>query len=604
MKKKETEIATNVSSGAEKVEVVEKEIKKAQSDGIKKKTTKSVSAKGDAALGDSTPKKETVNAKKVNEQMSSQKAAAESEAAKARVQLALKRKEAQAKRKEERAKKKAEKTAIREKRVAERKALEQKRAEEREEQRRERAHAKANKRQAQSKRKAEKSRQKASRKRESRVKGYGGWIAAVVALGVTTLALATTVTVGAVEMSSMKKGAMSTNRATMYELTGIMEHVDDDLERVRVSASPAQQSRILTDLLVQARLAETDLEKLPISFREEQNITAFINRTAMECERMLSKLRRNEPLSEKDMATLERLYNANHAIREELNGLTEKMSDKEITNYMKGNEGVISGVLNRLESLTLEENRSALEEKKAEMHGAGMRLMPENSENSLDGSRAVEMCNQYFAKYKIDNFQCVGETVTRGYSAYNVQGYDEKGTMLFAEIDRQSGALIGFEYYEECTAENFDLDNAEKIAEEFLDALGYEDMEIVKCREMGSTAEFTFLYEDDGVVYYPDEIRVKVCRTRGVVTGMDATRYLQNHRGRVEMNAKINMETARERLSKKLAIESARVAVVNTARGEIVAYEFLCSYQDTYYYVYIDGETGDEIAIINAQKAL
>ena len=176
--------------------------------------------------------------------------------------------------------------------------------------------------------------------------------------------------------------------------------------------------------------------------------------------------------------------------------------------------------------------------------------------------------------------------------------------MLFAEIDRQSGALIGFEYYEECNAENFDLDNAEKIAEEFLDSLGYEDMEIVKCREMGSTAEFTFLYEDDGVVYYPDEIRVKVCRTRGVVTGMDATKYLRNHRGRVEMNAKINMETAREKLSKKLAVESARVAVVNTARGERVAYEFLCSYQDTYYYVYIDGETGDEIAIINAQKAL
>ena len=129
-------------------------------------------------------------------------------------------------------------------------------------------------------------------------------------------------------------------------------------------------------------------------------------------------------------------------------------------------------------------------------------------------------------------------------------------------------------------------------------------MEIVKCQESGSTAEFTFLYEDDGVVYYPDEIRVKVCRTRGVVTGMDATKYLRNHRDRDEMNAKINMETACGKLSEKLSVESARLAVVRTARGERVAYEFLCSYQDTFYYVYIDGETGDEIAIINAQNAL
>ena len=319
---------------------------------------------------------------------------------------------------------------------------------------------------------------------------------------------------------------------------------------------------------------------------------------------MLSKLRRGETLNERDMETIEGFYTANHAIRQELQGLTEKLTDKDIGEYLKGNGGMISEVLNRLDTLTLEENRAALEKKKGEMPGAGMRSMPENGENTVDGARAVELCKEYFTKYKIDNFQCVGETVTRGYSAYNVQGYDEKGTLLFAEIDRQSGNLVGFEYYEDCSAENFDLQNAERIAEEFLDGLGYEDMEIVKCRESGSTAEFTFLYEEDGVVYYPDEVRVQVCRTRGIVTAMDATKYLRNHRGRVEMNAKINLETACGKLSKKLSMESARLAVVNTARGERVAYEFLCSYQDNYYYVYIDAETGDEIAIINAQNAL
>ena len=603
MKKKETEIATNVSSGAEKVEVVEKEMKKSRGEGVQKKT-KTVTAKGDAALGDSTKKETPVNAKKVNEQMSSRKAEAESEAAKKRVQLALKRKEAQAKRKEEKEKRKAEKLARRKKRIADKKAKEQKRMEEREAERRERAHAKANKHQAQAKKKAEKRKQKPSRQRESRVKGYGGWIAAVVTLGVTSLALATTVTVGGVEMGRLKKGAMSQNKATMYELTGIMEHMDDDLERARISNSPVQQGRILTDLLVQTRLAEADLEKLPISHQEEQNITVFINRTAMECERMLAKLRRGEGLNEQDTEVLESLYTTNHAIRQELDGLLEKMTDKDIAGYLKGEEGMVSEALGRLESLTLEENRAAFERKKAEMQGVGVPPVPQSGENTLDGAHAVEMCKQYFNKYKIADFQCVGETVTNRYSAYNVQGYDEKGTMLFAEIDRHSGALVGFEYFEDCTEENFDIANAEMIAMEFLDTLGYEDMELVKCRESGSTAEFTFLYEDDGVVYYPDEVRVKVCRTRGVVTGMDATRYLRNHRGRDALNVKIPLETAYNKLHKSLTVESSRLAVVQTARGERAAYEILCSYQDTYYYVYIDAGTGDEIAIINAQNKI
>ena len=629
MKEKETKIATNVSSGAEKVEVVEKEVKKSRAENGKKqstaKTEKTVSAKGDAALGDSTKKEEkTVSAKKINSQMNSEKAEKESKAAKERVQLALKKKEEQAKRKEEKAKKKAEKIAARkkriaekkaeiekrmaqrkamiEKRAAEKKARAEKRAAEREKEIRERAHTKANKKQARSKKKSEKARKKANGNRESREKGYGGWIAAVVALGVTTLALATTVTVGAVEMNKMNDGIMASNKGTMYELTGIMEHVDDDLDRVRISASPAQQSRILTDLLVQVRLAEADLEKLPISINEDRNVTVFINRTAMECERMLAKLRNGETLSEQDMTVLEGLYKTNHSIRQELDQLVGGMTDKDLTDYMKGNGGMVSEVLSRLEDMTLEENRAAFEGKKEEMRGAGTQSTDENAR--IDGAKAAELCKNYFAKYSIEEFQCVGETSTRAYSAYNMQGYDDKGTMLFAEISQKDGALIGFDYYEECTAENFDLENAERIAEEFLETLGYEDMEIVRNRNVGSTAEFTFVYEDDGVVYYPDEVRVKVCRTRGVVTGMDASKYLRNHKEREDAEVKISLEAAQDKLSDKLAVETSRLAVVHTARGERAAYEFLCSYQDVYYFVYLDAVTGAEIAIINAQNVL
>lgn len=553
MKKKETEIATNVSSGAEKVKTIEKEVKKSR-DGGTKKTVKTVSAKGDSALGDST-----------------QKAEKESAAAKKRVEAAIKKKEAEIKRQEAREKKRAEKEAAREKKI------------------RERAHAKANKSQERAKRRS---------RREHREKGYGGWIAAVVALGVTTLALATTVTVGAVEMNSAKQGMMSANRATMYEFTGIMEHVDDDLDRVRISASPIQQQRILTDLLVQARVAEADLEKLPIGVNEDKNVTEFINRTAMECERMLAKLRNGGTLTEKDMQTLEGLYKTNHAIRQELDQLTEKMTDKDIMAYMKGKECILKDTLNRLETLTLEENRLAMEEKQLPTPRV------ENIDGYIDGAQAVERCKEYFKKYGVQEFQCTGETSTRAYSAYNVQGYDEKGTMLFAEIRQQDGALIGFDYYEECNTENFDVENAQRIAEEFLEDLGYDDMEVVRLRNMGSTVEFTFVYEEDGVVYYPDEIRVKVCRTRGLVTGMDAGKFLRNHGGRVEMNVKMTLETAYGKLSDKLSVETSRLAVVNTARGKRAAYEFLCSYQDAKYFVYLDAENGEEIAIVNVQNVM
>ena len=601
MKKKEQEIATSRSSGAEKVERIQAEQKEKA-----KRVKRVTSAKGDSAMGDSANEK--VNAKKMNSGVSGSRAEEESKKAKARVEEALRKKEEKEKRKQERAKVREERRQALRKQIAEFKEERAKLAEERkalqEEKRKERAHKKANRNQAHSRKKAEKN--KAQKERESKSKGYGGWIAAVVTLGVTTLALGTTVAVGGMEMSKMKTGMNTAQMGTMYELTGIMEHVDDDLGRARLSDSATQQGRILTDLLVQARLAEADLEKLPIPMEKEQNLTEFVNRTAKTCEGLLAKLHRGEKLSEGDKTKLESLYKTNHAIRTELDTLSESLTEKDWMAYLKDGEGIVRDVLTRLEEMTLEGNRSALEGIKDKMEGAGIGSPTSEEKNaqmdSIHASRAEELAKGYFSKYAIEEFTCVGETMSKRYTAYNVQGYDEKGNLLFAEIDRESGKLITFDYYEECADENFNVESAELIAEEFLQGLGYENMTVVRVRENGGISDFTYVYELDGTLFYPDSVHVKVCRTRGLVSGFDGRKYLQNHRGRVEMNAKISMKTAHEKLSKKVQVEATKPVVVETARGERVAYEFLCSYEDEYYYIYIDGQTGDEIAIMNVKN--
>lgn len=618
MKKEKQEIATNTSSGAEKVETIEREIK--QDGGVKNtKARKTVSAKGEAALG--SEGKKTAKTKTEN------KTEKERKAAKDRVEAALKKKEAKEKKRAERkakfekkkaelkkrieeqkaklAKRKAEKKARAEKHAAERKALAEKRAAEKEEKLRERARKKADKHRAHSRKKAEKrqARKGGNEERKHRNQGYGGWIAAVVSLGVVTLALATTVTVGAIEVRRATNAAISGYRATMYELTGIMENVDNDLDRARISATSAQQSRVLTDLLVQTRLAELDIEKLPLEAEADRNVTIFVNRTAKECERMLSKLNNGELLDGRDYAILEKLYETNHAVRMELNKLTNEMTDKDFMSFMKKGQGMMKDVFDRIEKATIGENKLG---DKGKTDGAGTRQtakMPSDKpECKIEPTRAEALCEKYFSAYNIKEFQCVGETVGKAYSAYNVQGYDEKGSMLFAEVSQQDGALLRFDYYEECSTETFDMPNAERIAEEFLEKLGYDDMEVARYRQNGSTTDFTFVYEDDDVFYYPDEIRVKVCRTRGVVSGMDATKYIARHKDREEPSIRLTLAQAKDALHEKLSVESARLTVVDTVRGERAAYEFLCSYGEDDYFVFVDANNGNEIAIVNTKN--
>ena len=175
-------------------------------------------------------------------------------------------------------------------------------------------------------------------------------------------------------------------------------------------------------------------------------------------------------------------------------------------------------------------------------------------------------------------------------------------TLLFAEIDYNGGELIRFDYFEPCEGETFDMQNAETIAQNFLSKLGYEDMTAVRTRENGTDVDFSFVYEMDGVVYYPDTVRVKVCRARGVVTGFDASKYLKNHTVREEVETGLTMQEAREKLHSGLEVEFSRLAVVKAKQGERAAYEFLCSYMDEKYVIYTDAVTGEEIAILNIKN--
>ena len=373
---------------------------------------------------------------------------------------------------------------------------------------------------------------------------------------------------------------------------------------------------IRPDLLVcEDGFALTELDSVPGGI----GLTAFLNRTAWECERMLAKLRRGEQLTGEDFDTLERLYAANHAVRTELDKTLATMTDESLQEFIKKGTGGIADAMQRIEKSTLEENRAEMErgmekmkekmknvkdkiqEKVEEMTKKTGAEMSGKDMPHIESARAEQLCKEYFSDYDIAQYQCVGETVTRQYSAYNVEGYDAKGTLLFAEISQKDGALLRFDYYEDCDADTFDLQNAEQIAEDFLDKLGYDDMEVVRYRDNGTMTDFTFVYEADDVAYYPDEVRVKVCRSRGVVTAMDATKYIHNHKERVAPSVEISMDEARARLHEKLSVEASRLAVVKTKRGERAAYEFLCSYGEENYFVYLDGVNGEEIAIVNAK---
>lgn len=432
---------------------------------------------------------------------------------------------------------------------------------------------------------------------------YGGWIAAVVALGVTTLTLGAVVTAGAIDMKETKQGITNAYRGNLYELTSLIENVDGDLDRVRVSASPAQQQRILTDLLVQARLAESVIEKLPIDAQNNGNVTSFINRTAFVCEHLLSKLRKGETLDEKDQEVLEKLYETNHRVRGMMEDFIADLQDEDLTEYLKGKgEDKFSQAIQNVENATMEENRNPTFSEPPEVRAGAT---PKDSQDEkISSAKAEELCRGYFSEYDVQKIRFDGETISRRFQTYNFVLTDSNDVEIFAQISEKDGALVSFDYYEYCTKQNLDIENAKTVALNFLEKMGMENMTAVKVSQTGATASFTFCYELDGDLFYPDSVNVKVCEEKGVVVGYNASAYLRHHKERTPLKPTVSMTSAKEKLHDKLTLEGSKVALINVKGRERVAYEFICSYNDETYFVYIDGNTGEEISILNAKTIM
>lgn len=633
MDQKQQEVAKNVSSGAEKVaKVSEEKAENTSKKGVAVKKTVKKKAKTQAKKPVSAKKKSAAN-----------KAKAEKARAQKRVEKALLKEERKAKKAERKAeakKLKAARKAERQKRLDEQRNAAKQRAEQRkkaaaarkaeakekalqrkaERQKRRDMLKKESKAQRQkrlekerairaqaAKEKREQRKQLALAKKEARLKkkeqrlaakqrnrerrkpaGFGGWLAAVISLGATALALASIVTVGAVNFTRLNAGFEAAYRGTMYELIGAVDELDVGLSKARVSGGAAEQRRLLTNVALQARLAESDLEKLPLSVQEEGNVTALLNRTANAADRMLEKLARGEKLDEKDMQTLAQLYQTNHKVRGVLDELSVKMGKKDMCAFMKGKKGnVISSYVKKAQEGSRYETNEYIRT---------LEITEEKKGDELSSAKAEELCRGYFKDYPIQKVEFAGETISDRVNAYNFIMHDDKGVRLFAEISK-SGELVGFDYYKPCDGENFDESKCQYLAETFLQTLGYDDMTAVWMSKNGNSITFEYAYEDDGVVVYPDLVQIKVCCARGVVTGMDASAFLRHHKQRDGYNAKIGESEARDRLNDCLDVYASRLAIIPARGAEKLCYEFVCGFDGSEYFVYVDAETGEETTI-------
>ena len=422
----------------------------------------------------------------------------------------------------------------------------------------------------------------AERKEKRHSPGFGGWLAAVISLGATSLVLATIVTYGWMNMSAIQTNMAGMQTQSLYELNSIVDNLDSNLAKARVSTSSTDRARVLTDIAIESEMAEVVLERLPLEITLTEEMASFLNKMGDSAQSMLYTVAAGGELEEWQISSLEYMYRNNLKLKRALNEIVASAGSGDIIALMRGKGSVLEGSFNDIQNNVIEEPKGIFDgpfsQNSEDTNPSVFEGMAEVSQAEAEG-----IAREIFADYKVTDARCTGEATRGNLAFYNITLMTDDGEML-AQLSKKGGKMVMFDSYKECTQHNFSVERCRDIAADFLKALGFENLEPVWVSENGTTCNIM--------------VKVKVCEERGIVTGAEAMSYVMNHSQRDIAGATITKAEAQSVIDGRIEVTSSRLALIPVDGQEVLCYEFAGKFDGSDYFVYVDAATGNEVQVL------
>lgn len=395
-----------------------------------------------------------------------------------------------------------------------------------------------------------------------------------------------------------------------YELIDYMDDVENYLAKSIVSSSAENGAKTLMHVWREANLAQVYLSQLPISSNELASTSKFLNQVSEYSYSLATKCINNQDISEEELNNLQSLYDYSTNLTGTLGQLLTDMGNGTISwdELTSQTDIALAQQVDNLSSNSfsnLDENFGEYEGliydgaysehiESAEKKGlTGNEISEEEAKNIAKNIVGEDRIQEIISGGLVEN----GNIVVYDYGI-KIKDADSNNPMNIS-ISKTGGHVVFMNYNREIIEEKISQEEANSIGKEFLNSRGFSNMKETYYLKQGNSITINYAYEQDGVVVYPDLIKVKIALDNGEILGLETTGYLNNHEERTIPTVKISEEKARENLNKNLEITSSGLAIIPTEwRTEIFCYEFKGKVNDMDFLVYINAETGAEENIL------
>lgn len=382
----------------------------------------------------------------------------------------------------------------------------------------------------------------------------------------------------------------------LADVARAMADIEINLQKLLIASGASQSAQLLGETALLAQHVQTNISRLPMSMETAADAMKFAGQMGDYVMTLAKQVSDGSMLSSADEAQIESLLAACQGLNRHLTAMNETLYSDTADNTAAGqgdpwpDAAQLDGSGVDYPSLIYDGPFSDGRTDKTPLGLTGERITREQAREAAAryaGTTVDHIRDAADSGGRLEAFGFLAETPEGNVS---VQVTGQGGHLLWMMPE-----MAAFEIkrtQEECLS----------AAESYLVQMGFGDMERCFVQEYDGMIVANFAALQDGVLLYPDQVKLQISMETGRVVGAECSQYWMNHHPREALRPQIPVEQAQLMLSDRLTVEQARLCVIPVNEQEALCWEFRGVFSGETFYTYIDAHTGKAQEILRIAR--
>lgn len=402
------------------------------------------------------------------------------------------------------------------------------------------------------------------------------------------------------EKQALKTRLAMERQRDMTDVVAAMADIEVNLQKLLIASGAGQSVTLLGETALLAQHVETGLSRLPLSAQASGSAMKFAGQMGEYVMTLATQVSEGGALSADDERQIEGLLSACQGLNAHLLSVIEKLYTQPMQEpdlYAPQAQGWPDEALS---------GESDIPYPSLIYDGPFSDGRADGPPKGLTGERITRgQARTAAAHYAGTTEDRVADAADSG-GAFEAFGFlaDTPNGRVSVQVTGIGGHLLWMMPEEAEFESRVSVEDCLRAAKVYLADQGFGEMARCFVQQYDGMVVANFAAVQDGVVLYPDQVKVQISMQTGTVVGAECSMYWMNHERRMHLMPKLTQEQARQMISGRLDVRAVRLCVIPTDSGERLCWEFDGVFSGERYLVYIDAADGEAKEILRVTQTL